>query len=59
MFKEIWFIKRLKDSDVEKVILFFESEILANASHYRAVRDNDARKMFGNEFPKEISSAWQ
>ena len=59
MYTETWFVKRTSESKPEMIVLFFENRIYADACHYRAVRDKDARKMFGSDFPKEIASAWQ
>ena len=59
MYSEIWFVKRTKDSLPEKVTLFFRDIYNANATHNKAVKQNDARIMFGSNFPKKISSAWQ
>lgn len=59
MHKEVWFVKRTKESETEKIILFFDNELLANVTHHKSVKNKDARIMFGNQFPKTISNAWQ
>lgn len=59
LYREVWFVKRTSDSEPERVVLFFPCEICANVTHNKAIENNDARLMFGNEFPKEIASCWQ
>lgn len=59
MINEIWFVKRTSDSEPEKVTLFYDSELFANATYYRAKKANDARILFGSNFPKIVASAWQ
>lgn len=59
MYKEIWYVKRTSNSEPEQVVLFYENEIFANATYYRAEKANDARILFGKDFPKVVASAWQ
>lgn len=59
MYKEIWYVKRTSNSEPEQVVLFYENEIFANATYYRAQKANDARILFGSDFPKVVASAWQ
>ena len=59
MYKEIWYVKRTSNSEPEQVVLFYENEIFANATYYRAQKVNDARILFGSDFPKVVASAWQ
>lgn len=58
-YSETWYVKRESNSEPEKVILFFESVTHASITHCKAYANNDARIFFGNDFPKEIASAWQ
>jgi hypothetical protein len=59
MYKEIWYVKRTSNSTPEQVVLFYENEIFANATYYRAKKANDASILFGKDFPKVVASAWQ
>jgi len=56
---EVWYVKRTSDSEPEEITLFFEDEMFANVAHSRAIKENDARLLFGGNFPKEIASCWQ
>jgi len=58
-YSETWFVKRTSNSEPEKVVLFFKDELFANVSHSKAVEKDDARIMFGSNFPKQIANCWQ
>ncbi|MFW5701036.1 MAG: hypothetical protein ACOCWM_05040 [Cyclobacteriaceae bacterium] len=58
-YSEVWFVKRKSNSTPEKVILFFDSKMHANMVHSKAIKENDARIFFGNDYPKEVSACWQ
>lgn len=58
-YSEAWYVKRESNSEPEIVILSFENVTYADIAHHKAVVNNDARMFFGNDFPKEIASAWQ
>ena len=58
-YSEVWFVKKTSKSEPEKVILFFDYKLLADVTHDKAVKENDARVFFGNKFPKKIASCWQ
>lgn len=58
-YREVWYVKRTSNSEPEQIVLFFKEKLFADVLHYKALKNNDARLLFGNEFPKEIASCWQ